>query len=688
MKNFKKHLPNLLIGLPILLLTIVSTSCRKDLDNLANPHWRPAFLTPLLNTELTLNHLVKDDSNFVAGPDGMVHIIYREDSIFTLQVDDVLEVPAQETANNTFKMGALSLGDLSANTQVTLNDILPLLHPTAQEQLQQNNGQEAPFPPMQLEQPHLVDLTPFEEFQHVSFSSGYLVMEIENELPVSMESLIIHMRQTTNQTLLGSLTFQNIAPGTTAIDSIPLAGKTIQNDLRLEVEQLSSPGSNGMPVLIDLNEGVNFLLQLHNSKVISGEVSFPNQVILEETVHTQLFTSQGVKLSSLELESATLNYTISTNTEHHLGITFVLPNTEIDGEPITKTIVLNDGGTQHSSGTINLANSLFDLRGDGTQYNQVPIEYELFTLPTNVIHTFDSAHQVDVDIQLENLKFRLARGDFGKQEFEIEDGVLDLDIDLLENFTSGLHMEDPQMRLTYATSVGVPVAIKPQITGFSYQGEQIQLESDTLYFLAPEFPFDTVLSSAVLDKNNSNLTDLLAMPPKGFSYSGKALANTTGTRENFATMNSGFAMGFEADLPLSLKTANLVLEQIVELDLGDDELEMIDSGELSINAENGFPLQALITIYFQDQSTGIVTDSIVVDPLLAAAVDASGRVNQPALSKISVQMDPTKLENFKTCDELLIKAALSTTNHQTQFVSLYTNYGLGVQLALKAKLDL
>ena len=80
------------------LVALTLSSCLSDLN--LNPdssfNYNANWALPVLHARLNLSNLVAQDSLASADPDGLVHIIYREDSLFSQSVYDFTRVPDQE----------------------------------------------------------------------------------------------------------------------------------------------------------------------------------------------------------------------------------------------------------------------------------------------------------------------------------------------------------------------------------------------------------------------------------------------------------------------------------------------------------------------------------------------------------------------------------------------------------------
>lgn len=93
---------------PLAVLAVFLSGCINDLN--LDPdtsfsyqgHWQ----APLVNTRLNLGDLVEEDSLATSDPDGLVRIIFRQDSVFSQNVYDYTSVPLQDPQQATFSVGA------------------------------------------------------------------------------------------------------------------------------------------------------------------------------------------------------------------------------------------------------------------------------------------------------------------------------------------------------------------------------------------------------------------------------------------------------------------------------------------------------------------------------------------------------------------------------------------------------
>ena len=87
--------------------TLLLSGCINDLN--LNPSteltYKGHWAAPIVNTRLNLENLVATQELATADPDGLIHIIYREDSIYQHYAADYTSVPAQTPVSTIFSVG-------------------------------------------------------------------------------------------------------------------------------------------------------------------------------------------------------------------------------------------------------------------------------------------------------------------------------------------------------------------------------------------------------------------------------------------------------------------------------------------------------------------------------------------------------------------------------------------------------
>lgn len=93
--------------LPFLFVGLALAGCVNELnlDPSSDFYVRGNWQVPIIDAHFDLGNLVADEDIATADPDGLIHIIYREDSLYTQTVYDFTEIPPQAPENTTVTVG-------------------------------------------------------------------------------------------------------------------------------------------------------------------------------------------------------------------------------------------------------------------------------------------------------------------------------------------------------------------------------------------------------------------------------------------------------------------------------------------------------------------------------------------------------------------------------------------------------
>ena len=667
-----------------LLILIFIQSCKKDFNKITNPTWEPTLISPILKTNLTLYNLLEPDSNLIYNEDSTIKIIYSEDSLFSISADDVFEIADQSEQKDTFKLKEIEIENFSFKENVLLSSIISYLNQEAQDSINSNAGTIAVFPPMLLQSPYSFNFNSANNYNFITYSAGYLLFSITDSLPVSLNDLEFNLIDAENGNIIHTFNFPLIEPYATLTDSFNLAGLTISNTLTTEIQSLTSPGSYPEEVPINLDDGVVVKAMTKNIKVVSGEAKIPEQLISSKTTNIDFDISDSAELKQISLSSAFIHYHYFSSIQSKISLELKLTSATINGEIPSFNIDVYPGesGTQ----TIDISNIIIDLTTDTIQpYNILPFEYKLIINSSATMIPFDTSNFISFDFVLDNLRFSYVKGYFGKYNVNIDEDTLDMNIDFFNNFEGGLKLDNPKIKFDYTNSIGVPISLKPFMTGISKHNNIQNLNKDTIHFNYPEEVGQIINDSIIIDKTNSDIVDLIAISPSTITYSANAFSNNFGSRNNFIYDSSEFTIGISMDLPLKLSTGNLVFQDTLDINFEAGDYEDLEEVSMFINTLNGFPLGLDINIIMIDSINHAPIDTISTNRLEPAIVDENGKVIEATESNITISLNKENFNNLEKTENLILKARINTSNYEEeQAVTLYTFYSINFNIGIKA----
>ncbi len=418
------------------------------------------------------------------------------------------------------------------------------------------------------------------------------------------------------------------------------------------------------------------------------------QKILEEELTYDLNVDAGYEIRQLDLKNTLLSYNITSNIDETIRIVMEFTQTidNATGQTVRREIdVLNTGGTS-LQGNI-------DLSGTSTIFqspNQFPVKYEIWLVEDGDAFVLDANDELNIEIDMGAIDYSMIKGLFGKSQFNIDAGQIDFEVDFFSDIEGGFNFDDPELTLTYKNSIGLPIAAKFDLVGEDkdLNTQALNYESspgnDTMYFSSPTVVGDVFEGQILLNNTNSDIGPLLSLPPVQLNYSGVAATNTFGAAvENFVTDTSKIILGFEMDVPVSIRANNLDFQDTLEIDMDDNLGDEILYADVTAIVQNGFPLELDLSILLVNSQTATILETIDFgSSIVSAAVDGNGDVTTPTTSTLSIRVDQNTFDNLQLADEAYIVANASTFNDGQQAVKLYSTYEIAVSIGVEVKFNL
>jgi hypothetical protein len=111
--------------------------------------------------------------------------------------------------------------------------------------------------------------------------------------------------------------------------------------------------------------------------------------------------------------------------------------------------------------------------------------------------------------------------------------------------------------------------------------------------------------------------------------------------------------------------------------------------EFRINTDNGFPVDAVMQLYFADENN-VILDSLLIpaQQVLAAAPVGPGpdyRVTQPTHARVEARIEQPRLMNLEPTKKVFVVAKCATIYNGTQIVKIYSDYALDVRVGVRAQ---
>ncbi len=668
----------LLLSLGIFALS----GCIKDkykIDRFVSPDWQPGFGLPVATFNASLKNLLTEDSTLIFNGDSSISISFAQDSIAEQSVADIIEIPAQSPTSQTLKLGEIEIDNFSTGVTISLGAMVGNLSTASQTAINPLNGQTAPFPAFPEQAGGTYPMSSINDFSQVTFSSGSLDFTLNNTFPFPLDSFVLELRNSGGASL-GFARFGNVARNTSQIRSIPLGGKVMSNSLQATIVKVSSAG-NAVPTGINFTtQAVSLTASSNGLTIINGVVRIPTQDFSADTSNVDFATSDNEQIYDIVLKDGEVNFNFQSSIAEPIRIIISLPGIRKNNVAILDTVnVASNATTVH---VIDLTNATIDLTTNTQQpYNQIPVIVKASLVSSGTLKSIDSSNALNVSYGFQDIDFSRIRGYFGQKNIEIDPGTIDLDLEFLKELGGDFLFASPDVRLNIQNSIGAPIRLGLDMTGVNIVKGNVSLNATPSILPFPSVPGQVANGLVTFNKNNSQIAQLLSLPPDTVKYGGSVLLNPAGNvGANFLTDNSKIRIDLELDLPLELSVGNMKFGDTSSFDgaglFGDDGT--VASVDLIFQTKNRFPFDITMEFTWLD-SLGTQVYATTVPFVTAAPVGPNGRVNNFTVSTSRLSLSQSVAQNLKNATQLVQNFRLNTTNGTT-VAKLYTDYNLETKI--------
>lgn len=351
-----------------------------------------------------------------------------------------------------------------------------------------------------------------------------------------------------------------------------------------------------------------------------------------------------------------------------------------------------------------IAGYTWDLTNGGTSTNEFTVDFTITYNDGPGMATLGQALVIDMD--LTGVEFQSMRGDIGSPN--ITTGIDSVRIRINENSLDGeIKYAQPSLIWRFTNTIGAQLRVTPQpfygtspVNGsvaMLDQGSGIGQGTATDINRPAAYGLDTI-DEYVMDTNNSNLNDLLAINPERIVYDIDVIANPLGgSSQNFVIDSSRLKLDVIADLPLDGWARNFTKSDTVVYTIPDDSTvsdstaQELVSLTIRLNILNGFPADGKSQVYFADSNYTII-DSLFANGreflFQGGITDNNGKVVEKTLKTTDMVIDRDKVIKLRdaNADRIILFGEIQTTDAQTgKFVKIFDVYTMDAWLGVKAQ---
>ncbi|MCK9611382.1 MAG: hypothetical protein PHR81_05290 [Bacteroidales bacterium] len=401
----------------------------------------------------------------------------------------------------------------------------------------------------------------------------------------------------------------------------------------------------------------------------------------------------SVIIDEMTLKTGLFNFSVfSADLNHDATINISIPNATLGGIPFNQNInyVYNSN-----------INQFFDISGYKLTFDNTGLNKNVLDIIyTITVHgngnSNNSPYNLSLNESFSDIVLQKIEGDFKKMYFNFPGDSIE--IRLFKNNIHGfIDFEDPKINFIATNSFGMPVRFN--ITNLKAT-EGNDMQPDVLISGVPSswdinYPSISQIGQSVttelqLDKTNSNVWNGVLISPKWFVADIAGVSNPTGgTSDNFANFDSQFDIDAQVELPLAGKTWNFIIQDTLDFELGED-LGVAEYLHFRINTTNGFPVEAIMQVYFLDENNQKLDSLLTPAQQIVAPAPCSSSppymVTQSVHKYTETTFEKQRISNLKQTKKALVHAQMLSSQSSTQIVNIYSDYNLLVQVGVRAKL--
>ncbi len=677
-----------MLFLPVLLFL---SSCGKKVS------WNTEIALPLARGELLVSDIVPDSVRQTQA-DGSVWLVVSDELFAIHLARDYFSVPDTVLRENV-SLDSLRIPNRTMYYPITLGAIARSDQSGTGALIIALNGNTAAIPPFNNLNATDLPVDATELFKTADVRTGWMDLQIKNGLPVPITNLDFSMKNSGDGVVIVSDQVSRINPGESILLTYDLSGKKLEGQILVDINNISSPGSNNVPVPIDTSDALELTMTVRDMELNAAEAVFPAQNLVNVAKEV-IYNMNGPEFTFMTIRSGKLVITAFNTINDSLYINYRIPNaSDSMGVQLNELSVVPPGSSSsaaHIDMEIPLDGYSIDLTGKNhnrvnTFFNELNVRID----STGKLIYISLLDSVSILYGLKDIVPRYVEGYLGQQHISYSSENQELNIfKYLEG--GSLDLERVGLKFRIENEVGADSRILiHRIRTQSLNGASVELQAPFVGVpqdieRAFKNPFRMGETVFALDDQNSNVKEMIESLPRYLDMDIEVDINPDGNRllyQDFASYGSTFKVYADLEMPLSGIAGNLQLSGKLDLNFpSEEELSNVESVQISSRIGNGFPLSAEVQAYIY--RGGVLIDSLFGQrqQIAAAAIDEqSCRADNKEITELVSEIGVEQFDHLKTADELIFKSWLNTTDLPANcgsHVRIYDSYSIDVKMGL------
>lgn len=667
----------------IICFTVLAflASCKRNLKDVS---WDTEVVAPLLTTSLTIEDLIKDDSNFVrSGKE--ISFVYREtieplglnlDTLITLGVKrfektvnlETLELPEQKISDTIF------LGDIAAGIGAGDGSSFPAFFFNALP--------GTSFPPQ------TVDFSQF--LSSAKLSSGDLRLEIENQLDVVIQEITLKVSNEGDGYVILDTTLKDILVGEMRVIEKKMVelmkGNPIEGKLQVEVPYIKFRAKAGAStVVIDYQDYIRYDMSLTDMMVTEATAIFQNQEVLNSPDTTGLQGMGDVVLIGALIDTGYVNVKAYNTVDAIMDFEYDLIGLTKNGSSfgITETLQAKDSVVKD----IEFVDYYLYLKGHPHPDSMEILNTFYSQIVGNIRSTSSKVHisledSIDIDLGFDNIKPKYVEGYLGQDTFSFTTGV---ELDAWSEFPlEDVDFKSIDLRLFLENGLGIPgrLIIKELKAINSSTGEVKSVQNITKD-ITRAIEFNKKLTAVETEIVISGATELINIKPDSLMIDFEIITNPNGndgSYSNFLERVTTIRPSAKIEIPFELSTKGFTLNDTVDFPVSSFQIpDLLRDEKLVMIIDNNIPASGIVKATFLNASGGIIDEIATPKQFVSPSVNSEGEAIDVKRSSFVFEMPKARLEKIVRAQKVVYSVNFSTSS-MIDFVKILSDNTLKVTL--------
>ena len=445
-------------------------------------------------------------------------------------------------------------------------------------------------------------------------------------------------------------------------------------------------------LLIDTDQQLTFVYRSNGYSVESKDVltlipdvSFP---MIDTFMKLPYPLPADITIDYIVAKSGEIKFTTGNPYTEPVEFTFTIPESKLNGVPFSKTVTIGAANDVlpifPSIASYPLADYILTPQSDSMifQYSARLVNSgSMVTLPAVIVDFIDPVYVY-------------AQGFLGSGSFPIP--LDSVEVDFFELFSDGsVFFEEPTMTISTRNSFGFPVrAYFNILNAINIDGTSIPFGSDELS-AGVDFNYPSINEVGeeaetvfVIDKDNSNIANIIGQPVAYFEYEVEVISNPDGDTSitSFVTDTSSFYLDAEVELPLYGKVDGFTVNDTLDFELT-GEYDEVNDVEFKLVTENEFPLDVELQVLFTDNEYNVIDELLTASEriLTSAPVDTNGEAIDSSRKETFIPFPKDRFNNVKEkATRILVQARVTSANDGNTSVRIREHHEVDIKLGVIA----